>query len=75
MSANLCWAPARRLPNYLPYELKVILQAKHGLDGRSIYTHEQTYYLQGLADAGIDGAQELIHAIDQYGQVEVWLEY
>jgi hypothetical protein len=30
-------------------------------------------YLEGLADGGVDGAQELIDAIRKHGTIEIWI--
>ena len=76
MSANLMWEPAKRKAKSLPDALKFVLRDKCGLNNdRHTYGTEELSYLMGLRDAGIDGAAELIKAIEQHESVEVWLEY
>jgi hypothetical protein len=63
----------------LPYELKrAVAQRFWGHDGTLhgddyALSKEDIPYLEGLADAGIDGATELIEAIRQHGRVLVWI--
>lgn len=76
MSANLMWEPANRKAHSLPDALKFVLRDKMGISGeRTPMGRDQLNYLSGLRDAGVDGAQTLIEAIDKYEVVEVWLEY
>lgn len=76
MSANLMWEPAKRKAQSLPDGLKFVLRDKYGWDGnRKIYGPGQLSYLRGLADAGVEGAEELIAAIEKHEEVELWLEY
>ena len=76
MSATLKWEPANRKAQSLPDALKFVLRDKMGIgDGRVCFGDQSMAYLNGLRDAGVEGAQELIDAIVKYGDVEVWLEY
>lgn len=81
MSTSMYWRPVPKEPRpaELPYDLKrAIAQRLWGHDGslwgeateidRSILP-----YLEGLRDAGVDGAAELIAAIQQHDKVEVWI--
>jgi len=84
MSTSLYWTPAPRdVPpaEGLPYELKkAIAQRLWGHDG-SVYGEKVELsrataiipYLEGLADAGVDGAAELIRAINTHDSVLVWI--
>jgi hypothetical protein len=63
---------------YMSNDLKVILT--HHVWGGCGGTWEERWldrtdvqYLSGLADAGIDGAEELIEMIQEYGSVKVWI--
>lgn len=76
MSANLMWEPAKRKAKSLPSSLMYILRDNFGLnDGRQTWTRANVPYLTALVHARIDGAQELIDAIEQHEEVEIWLEY
>ena len=76
MSANLMWAPAKRDKQTLPDALKFILRDHCCLDSdKQTWEKDQIPYLRGLAHANVEGAQELIDAIDTHGAVEIWLEY
>jgi hypothetical protein len=76
MSANLMWEPAKREAKSLPDELKFVLRDKCGLTSERMKFGEGNIpYLEGLRDAGIKGAEELLEAIEKHGAVEGWLEY
>jgi len=78
MSSTLMWRPPHRgkeLPDALKYAL-----CKRWADQsiRTVFSNEDgcdMAYLQGLRDAGVDGAQELLDAVKRYGEVEVWEQY
>lgn len=76
MGQNLYWRPKSNLRNDLSDALKRVLRDKRELSGAREHTYSQSEisYLRGLVDAGIDGAQELIDAIERHGEVIVWLE-
>lgn len=60
-------------PTCLPDKLKFILRDKYELDqGPHQLKYENRDYLQGLSDAGIDGAQELLDHMNQNRTVEIW---
>jgi hypothetical protein len=72
MSSNLCWEPVYRAQKVLPYALKLAMQKRFGgtvrdrnLDGADVP------YLEGLRDAGIAGADDLIAAIEKFGTINV----
>ena len=86
MTSTLCWRPVPKEPppeNVLPGALKLTI-ARHlwdhdgSLRGDPV-TVDQAFvpYLQGVADAGgkevADAAGELIQAIREYGEVELWI--
>jgi hypothetical protein len=76
------WRPAPKdVPpvEELPYQLKkAVAQRLWGHDG-SLYGDavmigkSMVDYLEGLADAGIDGAADLIAAINEHGAVVIWI--
>ena len=61
-------------PGYLPDELKYILREKYEL-GQGVYQLKYTDrdYLQGLSDAGIDGAKELLDHMNKGETIEIWI--
>jgi len=84
MSSSLYWRPVPRdIPpaEELPYQLKKALSVRlWGHDG-SLYGDKVELnkatpiipYLEGLADAGVEGAEELIRAINIHDAVVVWI--
>lgn len=83
MSTNLYWLPAPTnppKPRELPFQLKKALADRFwGHDG-SLYGspvtlgQEYTLYVDGLADAGVEGAADLLAAIRAHGAVQLWIE-
>lgn len=82
MSSSMYWRPAPKEEppaHDLPYELKHTVAQRfwnhdgtlHGDDHQ--LGKDDLPYLEGLADAGIDGARELIEAIKQHDSVLVWI--
>lgn len=73
MSINLFWRPVPVLTaDSLPTGLKWIIQKKYSLP--RVFDHSDQPYLEGLMDAGIDGAKELYIAIETHGKIELYLE-
>ena len=81
MSATLCWKPTTQAQGHLPDELKFILRTssllRQKVDGcDSIFTADRWRpYFIGLADAKVEGAQEVLDLLDKYGEIILWLEY
>lgn len=73
MSSSLCWRP---IPagETLPDALKFALQ-KRRFEFPRVFGIEDIRYLEGLSDAGIEGAQALIELINQHDAVELYLEF
>jgi len=56
--------------------LKSVLREKYELDSVSHLLRESDIpYLEGLRDAGIKDAKELIDCIEQHKKVEIFLSY
>lgn len=73
MSMGLYWKPEKNNDKRLPDDLKRALQKRydtplldHCLDDSDLS------YLEGLRDAGVKGAQELINAIEKHGRIEIY---
>ncbi len=61
MSSNLYWRPVSPVGKSLPIELKSAMKKKyHHID--ITLNAADVPYLQSLADAGVDGVQELLDA-------------
>ena len=71
MSSTLYWEPVQRKQKDLPNTLKYVLQKKIGGTVDTVMSEHDISYLRGLEDAGIEGATELIKAIEKHGQVVV----
>lgn len=72
MSTNLYWNPViPKNRTHLDDRLKWILQKKYGspISIRVDYTNVE--YFQGLADAGVDGASDVIEAVESYDVIEI----
>lgn len=73
MSSNLYWKPVMKESNDLPDELKYALQKRYeGYIEGTILEYDDISYLEGLRDAGVKGAQDLIEAIKQHDLVRIW---
>lgn len=82
MSSTLMWRPATPIEgSSLPFELKRTLSRKlWDTDGSigggdAMMTVSDIPYLEGLRDAGVRGAAELIGIIEQHGAVLLWHEH
>jgi hypothetical protein len=84
MSFSLYWRPAAPPPpdHHLDPQLKYKISPKlwdhdgtlRGEPYQLSKDHPRTMgYLEGMADAGIAGAQELIDAINEHGTVEIFI--
>lgn len=76
MSTNLYWEPKSRKKNKAGKDatLKWALEKRYGYPVSLTMDYQSVAYLQGLADGGVDGAAELIAAIEKYEQIEVFSE-
>lgn len=68
MSSTLFWEPLETNRSNLPDELKFILRNK-GLP--FFVAHDNLAYFEGLRDAGVKGAQEVIDAHYKYGELKI----
>jgi hypothetical protein len=71
MSCTLYWEPAKREKKELPDALKYVLQRRYGGTVHTTVSERDLGYLNGLRDANVKGAQELIDAINEHGDVVV----
>lgn len=78
MGVNLYWRPViKRIDKHrsLPDALKRILARRYFDQDGTLSTDwletQDMDYLQGVADAGVEGAEELLKAIEKYGSVEI----
>lgn len=75
MSASLLWSPVSD-GKTLPDALRFALEKRHPQwSGELEYGARDLPYLQGLRDAGVDGAQDLIDIIEKHDQVRLWRQY
>ena len=81
MSTDLFWQPfcppkGKSLPLALKYALSPTIFGHDGSLSSSPELMDKTRldYVQGLCDARVSGAAELMDAIRKYGTVEVWVE-
>jgi len=82
MSSTLMWRPVVPIEGYtLPYPLKKTLSRKLWDTDGSIGGGEATMtvadipYLEGLRDAGVDGASELIEILRKHEAIVLWHEH
>jgi hypothetical protein len=54
-------------PHRLPDELKRIIDKKFGLQNPREFSLDDRGYIEGLADAGVEGAEELLGVLDKHG--------
>ena len=76
MGQNLYWIPeVKPQGHYLPDALKSILRKEYDLHGAgTIFGQGEVGFFQGLKAAGVEGAEDLIAAITQHGEVRVYLD-
>lgn len=73
MSSTLKWRPlggGKALPTALKFALD-----KRGWSYPVTIGDGELSYLQGLCDAGVEGAETLLAAIEKHGEVELTKEY
>jgi hypothetical protein len=77
MSSTLVWEPVIKERNHaLSNELKFLLRKTTGRDPVSeFFCNDDINYLNGLKDAGVKGAQELITAIEKHGEIKVYEDF
>ena len=72
MSMNLYWEPVDRDAHDLDDKLKYALRNRYGGTVDTIMNESDVRYLEGLLDAGIKDAQDIIDAIEKHGRVRVF---
>jgi hypothetical protein len=74
MSQSLYWVPAvARKGRVLPTDLKLALQRRDDGGPDMIVDASNRMYFEGLRDAGIQGAEEVLEALDKYGEIKLYL--
>lgn len=70
MSSSLYWEPSFRARKILSYDIKCALQKKYGgtIHNRQL-SEGDIPYLQGLQDAGVKDAKELIEALEKFHSI------
>lgn len=73
MSATLVWQ-VKPKSDYksLPFQLRCVLEKKWIFP--VVVGFSDLYYLEGLKDAGIEGAEELMGLIHQFEEIELNIE-
>ena len=75
MSTSLYWQPAQPPSSRcMPDALKFILSKRYGYGFDVTMVHDDVNYLQGLADAGVKGAEKLKTQLEKHGRIRVWEE-
>lgn len=83
VSTTMYWRPAPKTPppgTDLPDTLKRIIADRFWDHDGTLYaeaaqlgTQSDLAYLEGLRDAGVAGADELLEAIRKHGAIEIWI--
>lgn len=78
MSTRLHWVPITKLKNPVKESgpsLKNALRDEFGVSGCArVLGCEAMPFMRGLVAAGVPGAHELLEAISEHGEIEVWEE-
>jgi hypothetical protein len=82
MSSDLYWRPAVPPPpkNVLAPDLKYAISQRFwdhdgSLNGHELQVDEENAaYFEGLADAGVEGADAVVTAIREHGAILLWIE-
>lgn len=75
MGFNLSWEPKRREKNEISSALNDIIRKRYGFEGKITIEKEVDYdYFLGLEDANMNGATQILRALDKYGCIEVTIE-
>lgn len=76
MSYSLYWRPISTKKNNAGKDqaLKWAMQKKFGSPINRTIGESNIEYLQGLKDAGVDGASDLIDAVEKCGSIELFEE-
>ena len=72
MSCSLYWRPVHDRRSVGGSQLRDAIREECGWQGR--LDAESLPFLRGLAAAGVDGARELIEAIEKHGMIETLVD-
>ena len=70
MSSTLQWRPVRESGKSLPDELKRVLGKGSFVDRE--FSADDLPYLRGLEDAGVNGASQVIEAIEKHDHIHLF---
>lgn len=74
MSQNLCWRPVGKGHTVGGSQLREAVRKRYG-SGPVKLGWDATPWLDGLADAEVEGAEKLANLISEHdGEIEVWIE-
>ena len=75
MSLTLYWRPRKGKRHRVgKAQLLEIFRPLAGYDGHGLLNHTHVQYVQCLVSAGVVGAQNLLAAIDKYGEIQIIVE-
>lgn len=73
MGCSLYWRPIPKKQYRVgEYQLRDILEKRYGYP--SELDCSDVTYLKALDDAGVEGADELVEAIEKHGEIEIFKE-
>ncbi len=73
MSATLKWRPIDS-GRVLPYPLRAVMEKRFSSWPLRVGECWKSYF-EGLADAGIEGAAEVLGLLAIHEEIELWLDY
>ena len=75
MSTTLWWRPCQTLHTALDDDLKHVLGKQGKLNAcRYVADNTQRLYFEGLRDAGVTGARDILDALERHQTIELWVE-
>lgn len=73
MSKDLYWIPITEERNRLPRDLRDIVNRRFSLPTKFVKAHHWGYF-EGLVDAGVGGAQDVLDAFVKHEQIQLYAE-
>lgn len=77
MSSSLRWKPEQKPRGSLSTAVKFALRKRTGgqLNDEIVLTAADIPYFEGLRDADVEGAEEVIKLIELHGKIFVWEQF